>query len=1079
MSIKEKISGFKKSANQIRGRRGLLTSSILFIITFTILVSLENLFWYDRTIRMIMFYGLIFLTLLSLILFAVIPFLRARGLISDESDEEAAKHISSKIPELGDHLINYLQLQTSESELAKAAIGQKDKKLRAYNFTNAVERTANKKYFKVLILSLLTTIGFAFINPPIITQGANRLIRHNVTFEEPVPFQFIILNDSLVSFKNEPFELRIKLLGKDIPTNTQIIMDESILKMKNLKNGEFHYSFRKLSAKLTFVLEASGFKSKEYTIELVNKPVLNLMSIELDFPNYTKKKNEKISYDGNLSIPSGTKVKWNISTANSNLVTFYIQNDTLRASREKENFFSLEKKIYIGGNYSIELKNDFSSNESLISYNIQTVTDEFPSIEVEYAPDTTFFKFVVIIGEIEDDYGFQKLNLIQEINGIKKQFPVKINKHQKLQKFYTEWFTDTAKVASGENITLYLEIQDNDEINGYKTTRSNVFHFKKPSLSDISEIIDSKSDNTENQIQKSLNEIGSLREKLKELSNRIKSEKETNWQNEKLFEKSLEHRRKLEKMLDELKEKHNNLIRANQNFEQSDELQKKSIQLQKLIENLTSDETKQLYEELQKLLETKTNGNELRDKLNEINRNENRLYKDLERTKELFKRMKLEVGLERISQQLDSLAEMQMKLSKDNLDSVSIKKQEILQKEFEKLTEDLDVIEKLNQELKKPEPLSDFQADEKIINQEFNKAEEQMKKGNAQKSKQSQKNAGEQMKKMSKSMQLMQNNMQSEELKANIEDLRKVLDDLIKLSYRQESILDNFKNVNQSDPRFIILSQNQIKLKDDLVVIEDSLMALASRMINLSNFITKEIEEINYQMNEAVTQIKDRQKNRAASHQQFSMTSMNNLSLLLNDMLENMQMTMSDANGKGNNWQPKDLPIPSLKEMQKKLGEQIQQIGQKKGGELSEELVRLAIEQEIIRQKLQELQKQLEGKTGNKKLPSQLSQIAKMMEENEIDLVNKRISRQLIERQKQITTNMLQAEEALREQGRDFEKKGETAKKQKRIFPPNFEEYLENRKKEIELLRKVPIELKPFYKQEVNEYFIRLSESNL
>ena len=71
---------------------------------------------------------------------------------------------------------------------------------------------------------------------------------------------------------------------------------------------------------------------------------------------------------------------------------------------------------------------------------------------------------------------------------------------------------------------------------------------------------------------------------------------------------------------------------------------------------------------------------------------------------------------------------------------------------------------------------------------------------------------------------------------------------------------------------------------------------------------------------------------------------------------------------------------------------------------------------------------------------------------------------------------MLEAEDALKEQEKEPDREAESAKERARIFPPNFDEYLEQRKKEIEMLRTVPIDLKPFYKKKVNDYFRRLSE---
>jgi len=120
----------------------------------------------------------------------------------------------------------------------------------------------------------------------------------------------------------------------------------------------------------------------------------------------------------------------------------------------------------------------------------------------------------------------------------------------------------------------------------------------------------------------------------------------------------------------------------------------------------------------------------------------------------------------------------------------------------------------------------------------------------------------------------------------------------------------------------------------------------------------------------------------------------------------------------------------------------------------------------------------MEGKPGGKQSSDELKKAIEMMEDNEIDLVNKRITEELMRRQEKINTRMLKAEEAKREQELDPERESETANQKERTFPPEFEKYLEERRKEIERLRTVPIELKPFYRKEVNDYFRRLSEKS-
>ena len=96
------------------------------------------------------------------------------------------------------------------------------------------------------------------------------------------------------------------------------------------------------------------------------------------------------------------------------------------------------------------------------------------------------------------------------------------------------------------------------------------------------------------------------------------------------------------------------------------------------------------------------------------------------------------------------------------------------------------------------------------------------------------------------------------------------------------------------------------------------------------------------------------------------------------------------------------------------------------------------------------------------------------MEKNEIDLVNKRITQELINRQKNILSKMLAAENAMKEQELDKEREGQTAKDYPRNFPNVFQDYLNSKEQEIELLETVPVNLHPFYKSEVQKYFLRL-----
>ena len=132
---------------------------------------------------------------------------------------------------------------------------------------------------------------------------------------------------------------------------------------------------------------------------------------------------------------------------------------------------------------------------------------------------------------------------------------------------------------------------------------------------------------------------------------------------------------------------------------------------------------------------------------------------------------------------------------------------------------------------------------------------------------------------------------------------------------------------------------------------------------------------------------------------------------------------------------------------------------------------------QLLEEKIKSLREEEEKLNNMEGNGQKLGDIAGKMEQTEIDLVNKRLTEQLINRQEEILTRLLQAEDAMREQELDKEREAESARQMERPIPPEFEDYLKLKEKEIELLRTVPPKLNPYYKKEVMEYFNRLETS--
>ena len=164
--------------------------------------------------------------------------------------------------------------------------------------------------------------------------------------------------------------------------------------------------------------------------------------------------------------------------------------------------------------------------------------------------------------------------------------------------------------------------------------------------------------------------------------------------------------------------------------------------------------------------------------------------------------------------------------------------------------------------------------------------------------------------------------------------------------------------------------------------------------------------------------------------------------------------------------------------MQQKLGKQLEEMKKgNKGGKgrngMSKGFAQMAQQQAKIRQMMQALNKEL-GKDGSDSF-SEIEKLIQEMEQNEKDLVNKKLDSELINRQQEITTRMLEAEKAIKERELSDEREAEKANEYELLLPKSFEKYKKMKEKQLELYRTVPPSLKPFYKDLVEEYFNKLT----
>lgn len=1108
--IQKKIHSFKRKYYLNLFLKGSILSVSILVSYFILAALVEHNLWLGPWMRF-----LVFLTFFGVAAFCIVRFLKEplswwiakRGL----SEEQSARIIGKYIPAINDRLLNLIQLSYSDqkdSALAYASIIQKSQEFDPIAFDAVIKLNDNRKYLRFLIIPIAAIAIILAFNSSIITQSTDRIVHFGRQYSPQAPFTFNIAAEKLNAYYNEDFNLSIQLSGEAIPADVYLVTDNQRIKLSSTGDGNFNHTIENIQQGFDFQLEAAGFYSSVFHVNLINRPELLQFNVELQYPRYLRRQNQKLINAGNLEIPEGTMVRWNLSAANTENASIQFSSDSAtQPFRDLRNqSFSFERMFKNPDQYEINLINSQSKNKEKIVYHIDVVKDQYPQIAVNNFRDSVLYKRIILGGSVGDDYGVSQLSLHFRILNEKqnevlsRSINIPISHNQLQQSFFYNWSVDSLKLNPGDQLDYFLQVWDNDGVNGRKSTKTSRYTFLIPTADNLIADISKTQSQTEQKIDESSKKATKLQDQIEQANQKLKGKQSMDWQDKKMLEDIIEQKQGLDQMIEKLKEENKLLEQKKDNFTEQDErIKEKAKQIQKLMEELLDEETKKLFEELQKLLQENAEMNQIQKLLDKMNQNTNNLEKELERTLELFKELQYEFKLDQAVKQLEENIKGQEELlnktesldkqeKSDNKNSDKkndsnqgeekkaeaeklAEEQEGLQEDFKNTSEKLDELKELSKELDKDESMPEKQETDEV-QQEQQQSKDDLKKNNPSQSKSSQQKALKKMKEMQQQMQQSQEGMMMEMDMANLESLRQIVHGLVKLSYDQEGLMKEFGELAQSDPRFNTLAQQQIKLRDDAKVLEDSLLELGKKDPFMGSIITREIGDLNNHVNKVIEANKERRRPQASNEMQLSMTAINNLALMLDDHLSMMMEMMANGSGKGNMKMKskKKGKQESLSQMQQQLNDKIQNLKNsgKGGRQLSEELAEMAAEQERIRKALQEMQdKMKDGKMPGGDLPGK-------MEQTEMDLVNKQITDQMIRRQQDILTRLLETEKSMREQDMDEERKGETAKDYDKEIPKAFEEYLRLKEKEVELLKTVPPKLYPYYKKEVGEYFKRM-----
>lgn len=1091
--------------------KGLLLFLGVFLLTFLLVVTLEYFGRFSSVIRASLFFTFILTNGFILIRFIVLPYLKLNALGNRINRYQAAEIIGGYFPDVSDRLLNTLQLSSAlnensrDYELLRASVQQRSASLSVVPFSDAIDISENKRYLIWLLPLILIIFSVAILSPSFFKKGTERVVFFSKDFPIEGLYEIDIIAENYTLEEGQDFIFNAKVKGDEFPDKLYMSSKRGTFLLEKVSKNVFTGRIKQVREDLSISVRGKDSKgtqivSNSKAIKVISKAALKKFEATVVYPKYLGLKDEIVNNATDLTVPEGSVVTW--STATKNVKETVISFDTLRQSFNEPGF-SFSKRFTRSERGWVLLKNEFTNKFDSLSLELEVIPDAYPSIVIEEQKDTLKDGVRYFSGNASDDHGVSSVNFWYKI--IRKDGSEKTNSLRVKGAVGTESVFNYAvdfrreDIQVEDKIEYYFTVVDNDGVNGPKSSRSRTYVYKVPSLDEVNDKRDQEQEKTKNNLQNIQEKTQDFLNKLDRLKKDVINSNRNDWNMQNNVEQLQQQHQSILQDLQQLQEQmENSLEEKNQLSEIDEELLKQQQEIEDLLNELMDDELKDLLDQLEELMKEQDK-NQLEQNLEQLEMSSEEMKNQLDRSLEMLKKMQVNEKIDDIEEELKTLAEEQEKLNdelnKEGSSDELKEKQDELNEKFESIEEEIEELDSLNQNLERPMEMDDFKQEREETKEEMNNASDNLEKSKDKKAGENQKNAAEKMKEMAAQMDAIQAQSNQQQQQEDIDMLRRILESLVNLSVDQEEVMQKLADLPDTDPAFFKQTRRQRRIIDDTKIVKDSLYALAKRQPKIASFIDKELNQIKVNHELSLEDIDERRRGMLEAHQQYAMTSYNNLALMLNESLQQMQQQMQQmmpgtgsCNKPGGGGQPKpgeSMSPGDMKDILKKQLEQMQkgnQEGGKKPGEKrgegggmglgNKEIAKMAAQQSAIRKQLEQMRQELnkDGKgTGNK-----LNPLIKELEQQQEDLINKRFDRDLVKRQKDILTRLLESDKALMERGLDEKRESKEGKNKDYSNQIQFLEYNKEKLKQIELLRSVDPTYNKYYKDRANEYFNRM-----
>ena len=772
------------------------------------------------------------------------------------------------------------------------------------------------------------------------------------------------------------------------------------------------------------------------------------------------------------------------------------------------------------GNYRIQITDvEGFTNREPINYTLTVFKDAAPDVNiVSPARDTVLDNAMLVDLKVEatDDYSIQALQLVyrveaegaEEINVPLKRWGVENAPVRRSVSVAYRWDVDRIGIFPGEVLAYYVQALDNDDVSGPNIGKSPTYTLRFPSLSELYDSVATEQETEQQGLEDLVDEQADATGLIDNLLGKIRKNQELSFSDENLMQQVLENQKQIEQAAKQLVE---DMKQTAEDMEQKQLFDTETIQkyqeLQKLMEKALSEEHKEILRKLSEAL-AKQQVSEQEKSMMEANLSQEQFLQQLERAKSLYEQILLQQDLEAAAKQAQALAEQQKELM-DTLETSpeSESANELAQKEdrvgeeFGKLSEKLDElgtemgelaenkenappqIERLADEIKR---LNQFTKDHNL-SEDLETTSENLRSGQNREALESGREAEQTLTELAQGLDNALEFMEGANANEALTAMRGAVKSGLHLSHLHEEVLSKTNDLiiaGQTEAYItneILQLQNlaadELSTAEGIAQLANKLWELGNRQMEVPPKVVWHLNASNDALARAARALEDRQPSLAMPIQRTALADLNQAIFELLDAMAQMNQQMGASGMENMLEQLQQLAEnqEQLNQMAQNLSQQMREQGQTPGFE--QMMRQLAAQQQLIREATERLAEHAEQMA---QMLGSLEDVAEEMTSVEQALRQGELDEQVLNRQEQILTRMLDSLKSLQKRDVGKQRKAEVAEKPETAaqdVPPLHPELLEIVQKLEATPNAKELEDIPFqYREQLRRYFKALSQ---